>query len=180
MSLTSEFKAGLYDTQPQKVSEATWEPYVPGAIPREEVENDYISSLFSPKPQSTSYLPMESIVVNELMNRNSRAHMQERWQERLNTIKLAKERFIEAELDDLEGRRAEDARAEGLFRWKMAVTAMERRRRHRRWVGRGGQAKMQMRRARRVEKQMRLTKSLRKMELLPAANQYIPAPSHAA
>lgn len=152
---------------------ATFSPFVPGAV-TERVEHEYISSLFSPMGVDTSKHPVENFVVGELINIHSRARRQKRWQARLAAIKESKAEFIRAELENLEGRRVQDAKKEGEMRWKLAVRRFLMRTRHNRWVRRGGQAKMEMRRARHAGKEKRRRNALRNLQLTPAPNQYIP------
>jgi hypothetical protein len=154
----------------------TFSPFVPGAVPG-RVEHEYISSLYSPGTSvDTSKHPIEIFVVGELINIHSRARRQKRWQARLAAIKESEAEFIRAELENLEGRRVQDAKKEGEMRWKLAVRRFLMRTRHNRWVQRGGQAKMVMRKERRVKKERRRRNTLRNLQLTPAPNQYIPPP----
>lgn len=90
-------------------------------------------------------------------------------------IQTSKSDFVRAEVADLDGRRIEDAKREGLVRWKMAIRAMERERNHRSWVFRGAQAKLEMRRARGVARKEKRTRAIRNLVLTPAPNQFIPS-----
>ena len=161
------------DTKQGAAQKATFSPYVPGAIP-ERMEHEYISSIYSTTSVDTSKHPIENYVVRELINIHSRARRQKRWQARLAAIKESKPDFIRAELENLEGRRVQDAKKEGEMRWKLAVRRFLVRTRHNRWVQRGGQAKMEMRRERRAAKEKRRRNALRHLQLTPAPNQYIP------
>jgi hypothetical protein len=152
---------------------ATFSPFVPGAVP-ERAEHEYISSLYSSTGVDTSKHPIEKFVVGELINIHSRARRQRRWQARLAAIKKSKAEFIRAELENLEGRRVQDAKKEGEMRWKLAVRRFLMKTRHNRWVRRGGQAKLEMRRERRAKKERRRRNALRNLQLTPAPNQYIP------
>ena len=168
--------ATLLDTKQAAAQKATFKPFVPGALP-ERVEHEYISCLLSPTGVDTSQHPIENFVVGELINIHSRARRQKRWQARLTAIKESKAEFVRAELENLEGRRVQDAKKEGELRWKLAVRRFVMRTRHNRWVRRGGQAKMGMRRERQAKKERRRRGALRNLQLTPAPNQYIPLPS---
>jgi 5-carboxymethyl-2-hydroxymuconate isomerase len=139
------------------------------------MEHEYISAIYSPTSVDTSKYPIENFVVGELINIHSRARRQKRWQARLAAIKESKADFVRAELENLQGRRVQDAKKEGEMRWKLAVRRFLARTRHNRWVQRGGQAKTEMRRERRVKKEKRRRNALRNLQLTPAPNQYIPA-----
>ena len=165
--------ATLLDTKQAVAQKATFSPFVPGATP-ERMEHEYISALYSPTGLDTSKHPIENFVVGELINIHSRARRQKRWQARLTAIKESKADFIRAELENLEGRRVQDAKKEGEMRWKLAVRRFLMRTRHNRWVRRGGQADMEMRRERRTKKERRRQNALRNLQLTPAPNQYIP------
>lgn len=163
----------LLDTKQAVAQKATFSPFVPGAV-SERVEHEYISSLFSSTGMDTSNHPVENFVVGELVNIHSRARRQKRWQARLAAIKESKAEFIRAELENLEGRRVQDAKKEGEMRWKLAVRRFLMTTRHNRWVQRGGQAKMELRRSRHAKKERRRRNTLRNLHLTPAPNQYIP------
>lgn len=161
------------DTKQAVAFKATFSPFVPGAVP-ERVENEYLSSLSSLTAVDTSKHPIENFVVEELINVHSRARRQKRWQARLAAIKESKAEFIRAEVENLEGRRVQDAKQEGEMRWKLAVRRFLMRTRYSRWVRRGGKAKMEMRKERRAKKERRRRNALRNLQLTPAPNQYIP------
>ena len=161
------------DTKQAAAQKATFSPFVPGAIPA-RMEHEYISAIYSPIGVDTSQYPIENYVVGELINIHSRARRQKRWQARLAAVKESKADFIRTELDNLQGRRVQDAKKEGEMRWKLAVRRFLMRTRHNRWVRRGGQAKLEMRGERRAKKERRKRNTLRHLQLTPAANQYIP------
>lgn len=154
----------------------TFQPFTPGTIPS-SIENEYISDLFS-TGAATSFdapsFPMEQILKGELANPLSRARRQERWQRQLELLKRSKDEYIQAELKDLQGRRKQDARKEGEFRWIMAVKRYKARIRWVRWVQRGAKARMEQRKQMRELRKTRRMKRLQKMVLKPGKNQAIP------
>lgn len=82
--------------------------------------------------------------------------------------------YIDAELKNLNGRPAKEARVDGIFKWNEKMRAEERAERKRRWVVRGGQARAERKAARKMRKQRRDTERLRKLVLEPGPNQFIP------
>ena len=90
-------------------------------------------------------------------------------------LERSKEEYIKMELADLKGRRRQDARRDGVFRWKLAVRKYKARRNWRRWVQRGAKAKMEMRIKRRHRQSTRKVRRLRVMKLREGKNQVIPS-----
>lgn len=143
------------------------------------IEDEYISDLYNNKdglPATfQSYIPMEHTIVKELMNPLSRAHRQKRWQEQAEMLERSKQDYIKAEVQDLKGRRKEDAKRDGEFRWKMAVQKYKARINWKRWVQRGGKAKLELRVKRRQRLTARKLRRLKAMQLKEGKNQSIPS-----
>lgn len=81
---------------------------------------------------------------------------------------------IDAELKDLNGRSAKEARVDAIFKWNEKMREEERAERKRRWVVRGGQRRAERKSVRKQRKQRKDTERLRKLVLEPGPNQFIP------
>lgn len=167
-----------YDTEADNALDKTWLPFVPQGKVSTFNEESYIGDLFTNKDLPSQWqasIPMEHIIASELTNPHSRARRQERWQERLAMLERSKQEYVKLELADLKGRRRQDAKADGVFRWKIAVRKYKARRNWQRWVRRGAKAKMEMRIKRRHRRSARKLRRLRMMKLKDAKNQVIPS-----
>lgn len=155
----------------------SWRPFTPGKKVPSYFEDQYISDLFSNTEFPADWqpsLPMEHLLSGELINKRSRARRQERWQKEGEMLERSKEEYVRRELDNLQGRRKQDATREGAFRWKLAVQKFKATRNWQRWVKRGGQKRLELRVKRRRNQTARKLRRLKSMKLGNGKNQVIP------
>lgn len=136
-------------------------------------EQEYIRSLYKRSAFDAS-APVEVYLARELSNPHSRAKKQERWQAYQLYKKSLLKHMIKVEYKNLMGRTRRDARAEAAFKWKQRLEEERKAEIKRRWVKRGGEAKLQGRRARKAKKLERVQRRLRELVLAPAPNQVVP------
>ncbi|KAG8760297.1 hypothetical protein FRC14_003453 [Serendipita sp. 396] len=168
----------FYDTMGSDAHEMSWAPFTPGKKVPKYLENEYISNLYNHPEEPAEWqasIPIEHLMARELVNPLSRARRQERWQKTAAIIEDSKVEFVKRELQDLHGRRRQDAKRDGVFRWKMAVQKYKARVRWQRWVKRGGKSRLEVRVKRRHSRSVRKLRRLRSLRLVEAQNQVIPA-----
>lgn len=168
-----------YHTQEHAALKMSWEPFTPGKKVPSFFEDQYISDLYANMDYPAEWqssLPMEHLIVGELFNPRSRARRQKRWQKELQMLERSKEEYVKKELADLQGRRKQDAKREGEFRWKLAVQKYKSTKHWQRWVKRGGQKRLEIRLKRRHRRSVARLRRLKNLQLDEGKkNQVVPS-----
>jgi hypothetical protein len=145
-------------------------------VPRPPEELAYVKSLFNPLPTPLDG-PVEVYLSKELANPHSRAKKQARWQAHKRRTAVLLKEYLAAELKDLKGRTAREARAEAAWKWRQRLEEDKKAEEKRRWKNKGREARLIRKKARRERKEQKQRQRLTEMVLQDAPNQIIPSPS---
>lgn len=175
------------DTPAEVVKEITWKPtnkFYPASNvgKRRSLEDGYLYHIRPPTkgapsipydPETTP--PMEYVISDELSNKDGGTRRRQRAMTREKERAERKQAFIKAEIADLDGRTKKEAIKEAEFKWAGVLRKEMQADRKKRWVKRGGLARLKRKHARETKKARQLEDQLRKVVLSPAANQAIPS-----
>ncbi|KAJ8475470.1 hypothetical protein ONZ45_g15595 [Pleurotus djamor] len=172
---------GPYDTEKDVVSKVTYTPpqfssSLRGPLPRPPPEQQFVRAVTLSTSDTLAFgsKPVEVFLSKELSNPHSRAKKQARWQAYQRYSQTLLQDYLAAELRNLNGRTAREAKAEAAWKWRAKLDELKKEKRKQRWKHKASVAKVERKNARKARKEVKQRQRLTALVLENAPNQVIP------